>query len=279
MPKTLNQKIEWVVEAKKTELLFSMSRILRRPPDPKPPLDEHVYSSAHMKQHPVRHRVERTKNKHSRAVFRDDTIIIRLAKGLTQDEEKEHVDDLLERMLKQVEDEQEKILINPFGKLLDQGESATITLANGKKYCFCLKPGKKTFIRRTTRGWNVQIGPSMRRKGLHRLLWKAVSKEELGRVEQMVMRLNDETFGVHVSDVKLQFASSQWGSCSPSGTIMLNSALLFVRPEVIKYVILHELAHRKRADHSPQYWQWVEWAMPGYEKAREGLYDYRLPTI
>ena len=279
MRKTSNQEIEWLVEAKKAQLLFEMSRTLRRPPDRRPPLDEHVYSPTQMKQHPIRHRVEHTKNKHSRAVFRDDTIIIRLAKGLSKTEEDEHVHDLLERMLKQVEDEQEKILINPFGKLLDSGESATITLDNGKKYCFCLRPSKKTSIRRTTRGWNVQIGPSMRRKGLHKLLWKTIAKEQLQYVEQLVKKLNDETFGVLVSDVKLQFASSQWGSCSPEGTIMLNAALLFVRPEVMKYVILHELAHRKRADHSPQYWQWVQWAMPGYEKARTGLYDYRLPTL
>ncbi|MBT7494021.1 MAG: M48 family metallopeptidase [Candidatus Peribacter sp.] len=232
-----------------------------------------------MKQHPVRHRVERTKNKHSRAVFRDDTIIIRLAKGLTQDEEKEHVDDLLERMLKQVEDEQEKILINPFGKLLDQGESATITLANGKKYCFCLKPGKKTFIRRTTRGWNVTIGPNMRRKGLHRLLWKTLAAEEHSRLEELVHKINNDTYGVNITKVKLQFASSQWGSCSYQGVIMLNSALLFVKPEVMHYVIVHELAHRKRADHSAQYWSWVEWALPNYNKYRESLYDYRLPTI
>lgn len=232
-----------------------------------------------MKKHPIRHRVERTNNKHSRAVFKDDTIIIRLAKGLTQDEEKEHIDDLLQRMLKQVEDEREKILINPFGRLLDSGESATVTLANGRKYCFVLRPGKKTSIRRTTRGWSVSIGPSMRRKGLHRLLWKTLAKEEQTRMEQLVMKLNDSTYGVHISDVKLRFASSQWGSCSPSGTIMLNAALLFVRPEVLKYVIIHELAHRKRADHSPQYWSWVEWAMPHYQKSREGLYDYRLPTV
>lgn len=232
-----------------------------------------------MKKHPIRHRVERTNNKHSRAVFKDDTIVIRLAKGLSQDEEKEHVEDLLKRMIRQVEDEREKILINPFGKLLDSGESTTVTLANGHKYCFTLRPGQKTSIRRTTRGWNVTIGPSMRRKGLHRLLWKTLAKEEEGRLEQMVYRMNDESFGVHVSNVKLQFASSQWGSCSQNGTIMLNAALLFVRPEVLKYVIIHELAHRKRADHSPQYWSWVEWAMPNYQKAREGLYDYRLPSV
>ncbi len=232
-----------------------------------------------MQKHPIRHRVERTKNKHSRAVFRDETIVIRLAKGLSEDEEREHISDLLDRMMKQVEEETEKTLINPFGGLLDSGESTTITLANGHKYRFSLKPGGKTSIRRTQTGWTVTIGPKTRRKGLHKLLWKTLAQSELPRIEQLVHSINEETYGVHISSVKLAFASSQWGSCSPSGVIMLNAALLFVKPEVLRYVIVHELAHRKRGDHSPQYWAWVKWAMPTYDTIRNKLYDYRLPTV
>lgn len=232
-----------------------------------------------MKKHPIRHRVEHTNNKHSRAVFKDDTIVIRLAKGLSTSEQKEHVEDLLKRMTEQVADEHEKELINPFGRLLDSGESAVIKLANGRKYNMTLRPGKKTSIRRTSRGFSISIGPKMRRKGLHRLLWKTIAKEEHSRIEQLVHRINEETFGVKITGVRLQFASSQWGSCSPSGIIMLNTALLFVQPEVFRYVIVHELAHRKRADHSPQYWAWVAWAMPNYEKVRDDLCNYRLPAM
>lgn len=269
----------WLVEAEKQMTRYGLSRTFCWWAPPRLPLDERVYSSAHMTKRTIRHRVEHTANKHSRAVFRDETIVIRLAKGLSQEEEKEHVQDLLDRMIKQVEEEQEKILINPFGKLLDSGESATITLANGTKHCFALRPGQKTSIRRTTRGWNVTIGPNMRRKGLHRLLWKTLATEEHSRIEELVHKINNDTYGVNITKVKLQFASSQWGSCSYQGVIMLNSALLFVAPEVLHYVIVHELAHRKRADHSAQYWSWVEWALPNYQKVRESLYDYRLPTI
>ncbi|PIR54085.1 hypothetical protein COU75_02830 [Candidatus Peregrinibacteria bacterium CG10_big_fil_rev_8_21_14_0_10_42_8] len=269
----------WLVEAEKQITRYRMSRALYWWTDPRLPLDERVYSLAHMTKKAIRHRVEHTTNKHSRAVFRDETIVIRLAKGLSREEEKEHVKDLLDRMIKQVEEEEEKILINPFGKLLDSGESATITLANGTKHCFALRPGKKTSIRRTTRGWNVTIGPNMRRKGFHRLLWKTLAAQEHSRMEELVHKINNDTFGVNITKVRLQFATSQWGSCSYQGVIMLNTSLLFVAPEVLHYVIVHELAHRKRADHSAQYWSWVEWALPNYQKARESLYDYRLPTI
>lgn len=231
-----------------------------------------------MKQKPLRHRIEKTKNKHSRAILRDGEIIIRLAGGLSNEEEKEHIQDLLERMREQAKDELNKKRIDPFSKLLDSGESSTVTLSNGRKYRFTLKPGKKTSVRRTTRGWTISVGPKLRRKGLHRLLWRALSQAELPYMERLVDNLNDETFGVGISNVKLQFASSQWGSCSPRGVIMINTALLFTEPKVLEYVILHELAHRKRADHSPQYWQWVEWAMPHYKKWRSKLQDYRLPS-
>lgn len=231
-------------------------------------------------QPPIRHRVERTRNKHSRAVFRNGTIVIRLARGLSKTEEKEHIQDLLRRMTKQViEEQEEKIVIDPFKKLLDGGEQVTVTIATGKKYRFLIKPGRKTSVRKNTYGWTISIAPKIRRPGLHRLLWKVLADAEHERIERLVNDINETTFGVHISKVKLRFASSQWGSCSPRGVIMLNAALLFLPPSVLRYVITHELAHRKRGDHSAQYWQWVEWAMPTYKRAREELGDYRLPTM
>lgn len=227
----------------------------------------------------IRHRVERTKNKHSRAIYRDGTIVIRLANGLSKNEEKEHIHDLLERMKEQVEEEQEKILIDPFKKMLDGAETLTVNLSTGKKYQFVLKPGKRTRVVRTLRGWKVYIAPAVRRKALHRLLWKILSQAEYKRIEELVHTVNADTYGVALSKVKLQFASTQWGSCSPRGVIMINTALLFVQPSILKYVIIHELAHRKRADHSPQYWEWVEWALPSYKKTRAELQECRLPTL
>ena len=50
---------------------------------------------------------------------------------------------------------------------------------------------------------------------------------------------------------------------------MINTALLFLPPSILKYVITHELAHTVQRNHSRAYWREVEWAMPTYEKARD----------
>ncbi len=154
----------------------------------------------------------------------------------------------------------------------------TVTLATGKKLTITLVPGATTKARRTLRGWTIEVSPHIRRSALHRFLWSVVAESEEARISELVHRINDELFGVKVRDVKLRFATTQWGSCSPKGIIMLNAALLFVPPSLLKYVIVHELAHRIHANHSATYWREVERAMPGYEKHYKTLQDYRLPT-
>lgn len=233
-----------------------------------------------MASRPYRHRVERTRNKHSRAVFRDNTIVIRLAKNLSRTERREHIEDLLRRMTQQLlEEEQTKITVQPFRALLEGAQQCTVRLATGKTYTFVLEAGPKLAARRTTRGWVVTVSLQTRRAGLHRFLWKLLSEEESGRIVELAHRINVQTLQVPVRKVHLRFASSQWGSCSPRGIIMLNTALLFTPPSVLKYVIVHELAHRRRADHSPAYWRVVESAMPNYAEVRARLHEYQLPAL
>ncbi|MBU0458929.1 M48 family metallopeptidase [Patescibacteria group bacterium] len=227
----------------------------------------------------IRHRVERTGNKHSRAVFTDGTIVIRLARNLSRTEAEEHVRDLLRRMTQQLLEEEQKTVIDPFRPLLDGNQSLTITLATGKQYHFTLKSGSRTSARRTSRGWSVTVGPHIRRKGLHSFLWKLLSKSEEKRVRILVHMINDETFSYPLRKITLKFATSQWGSCSTRKVIMLNSALLFTPPSVLKYLIVHELSHLRFGNHSPTYWRNVGSAMPTFKRAREILKDYRLPTL
>jgi len=78
-------------------------------------------------------------------------------------------------------------------------------------------------------------------------------------------------FGLHVSRVSVRNQQSRWGSCSPKGHICLNWRLVTMPEWIRDYVIIHELMHLKRLDHSPKFWKLVAAACPEYEKARVWL--------
>lgn len=50
-----------------------------------------------------------------------------------------------------------------------------------------------------------------------------------------------------------------------------NCLLMKTPPEVLDYVVVHELCHRKEMNHSPRFWAEVERVLPEYKKARKWL--------
>jgi predicted metal-dependent hydrolase len=65
------------------------------------------------------------------------------------------------------------------------------------------------------------------------------------------------SMGVEYRRIRTGCQRSRWGSCSRRGTVSLNCCLLFQRPEVLRYLLVHELAHRRHMNHSAQFWQFV----------------------
>jgi predicted metal-dependent hydrolase len=77
--------------------------------------------------------------------------------------------------------------------------------------------------------------------------------------------------GLTVTRVSVRNQRWRWGSCSPSGHICLNWRLIQMPSWVRDYVLVHELMHLKRMDHSAKFWKLVAEACPGYQRARKWL--------
>lgn len=69
--------------------------------------------------------------------------------------------------------------------------------------------------------------------------------------------------------IRLKPMSSQWGSLAPDDTLSLDLALVLGRPAAFEYVLVHELCHLIRADHSRTYWREVEARCPDWRDQRD----------
>lgn len=77
--------------------------------------------------------------------------------------------------------------------------------------------------------------------------------------------------GLSVRKISVRSQRWRWGSCSPSGHISLNWRLVTMPDWVRDYVLIHELMHLRRMDHSPRFWKLVAAACPNYRDARAWL--------
>jgi predicted metal-dependent hydrolase len=96
-------------------------------------------------------------------------------------------------------------------------------------------------------------------------------QQEAKRVFNQRMPVFAQRLGVSYHSMSLSSAGTRWGSCTSQGKIRLNWRLIHFSPEIIDYVVAHELSHLREMNHSPQFWATVESIYPEYEHAKRKL--------
>ena len=77
--------------------------------------------------------------------------------------------------------------------------------------------------------------------------------------------------GVTYGRITIRSQHTLWGSCSSKGNLNFNCLLMLTPPEVLDYVVVHELCHRKEMNHSARFWKGVERVLPDYCSRRGWL--------
>mgnify|MGYP000620581182 FL=1 len=80
-----------------------------------------------------------------------------------------------------------------------------------------------------------------------------------------------KVIGVTYGKITVRNQKSRWGSCSSKGNLNFNCLLMMAPPEVLDYVVVHELCHRKQMNHSKAFWLEVEKVLPNYKEVRKWL--------
>lgn len=71
--------------------------------------------------------------------------------------------------------------------------------------------------------------------------------------------------------LRVRRQKTRWGSCSARGTISLNAKLLFLSPELVDHLLLHELCHTRHLNHSDRFWALVRRHQPDYLRLEDEL--------
>ena len=90
------------------------------------------------------------------------------------------------------------------------------------------------------------------------------------RVPQAVAKWRP-AFGGEAGRVLIRDQRKRWASCAPDGTLRFNWRVVMLPPALLEYIVVHELAHLTVKNHSPDFWNLVDQALPDAQARRRRL--------
>ena len=140
-----------------------------------------------------------------------------------------------------------------------------------KDRILCFLSEKASWIR-------MQQGKMQERENMRqqaRIHLDAAQEKELRERAKSVLAQRTAYFarqiGVTYGRITVRDQKTRWGSCSQTGNLNFNFRLILAPSEVLDYVVVHELCHRRQMNHSTQFWQEVAQVLPDYRKRKAWL--------
>jgi predicted metal-dependent hydrolase len=91
-------------------------------------------------------------------------------------------------------------------------------------------------------------------------------------IPQCVKQIAD-SHSFEFTNIKITSAEKRWGSCTGKKTLNFSWRIIMLPPDIIEYIVLHELAHLKELNHSKNFWLEVKQMLPDYKKRKKWLRD------
>lgn len=84
---------------------------------------------------------------------------------------------------------------------------------------------------------------------------------------------HSRAMGIAAPHFSVTGARRRWGSCGTNGRLNFAWRLAMAPPDLVEYVVVHELCHLRRRDHSPAFWALVAALLPDYRQRRRRLHE------
>jgi predicted metal-dependent hydrolase len=110
------------------------------------------------------------------------------------------------------------------------------------------------------------------------LILKKLKKDARIYLSKRIAEIAEQT-GFRYNKLSFRNQQTRWGSCSHTNNISLNIKLMLLSPQLIDYVLLHELVHTRVKNHSPLFWRELERHMGDAKKRRALLKSQNLSFL
>ncbi len=229
------------------------------------------------------HRIIRSARKTVGLLITEDAhLIVRAPYGISN----QKIMDIVQRKSKWIEKKQGEIRKRKTSSPAKELAEGEILYYLGKPYRIAYKdnPQDPVAFKREISG-NVALIDSQykgKKEQTLKLLVKFYRRKTRKEIEKYIIRFA-HLYNLHYKRLKISRANKRLGSCSSIGNINFSWRLSMAPPEVIEYIVIHELAHLKEQNHSKRFWKLVEEMMPTYKTYREWIkknyHLLKLPTL
>ena len=152
----------------------------------------------------------------------------------------------------------------PGDPILYRGEEYRLVVGAGRRLDARLDEAARTLTLILPAAGNVELSAAL--EGWYWMRARAVLEERAAHFAAAL--------GVDYGRVTIRDQRTRWGSCSSLGNLNFNWRLILAPPAVLDYVVVHELAHRREANHSPRFWALVAAHCPDYQAHRAWLKNH-----
>lgn len=145
----------------------------------------------------------------------------------------------------------------------------------GRQFILKVEEGKYNSVKYKGRNFEVVCTSKNKAKDLLKQWYKEHANEKFLEYAQPIIDKFTK-YDVKPSSIKILEMENRWGSCTPSGKIILNTRLIMAPRPCIEYVITHELCHLVHRNHTKAFWNLLEKEMPDWERWKNKLERFMM---
>ena len=131
-------------------------------------------------------------------------------------------------------------------------------------------PGRASHVELTDTQHVVVAARTPSIEGARRVLTRWLKQQALHTLTERT-HVVGAAMGLTPKRIYVRTLRRKWGSCWPGGAVSFSYHLIMAPPEVLEYVVVHELAHLHERNHSPRFWALIAAHHPAYQLRRAWL--------